>query len=240
MSHQGNDGIVQFEGQRRQRPLPEIQRVEAYWESLRRGRLVPLRSEIDPRGLSGVLENAFVLERIAAGLARFRVAGSQFTKMMGMEVRGMPISAAFTPDGRTKLSDALEAVFAEPACVTLDCVSETGIGRPPLSARMVLLPLRCDLGEVSRVLGALALDGEVGRTPRRLDVAGIEHRTLTGYAEAPVIPARVTPATTPARAQDLADAAAAYAAETTTATPAPSQTPRRKSERPWLRLVHTD
>ena len=231
MSNQGNDGIVRFEELRRQRVFPEIQRVEAYWESLRRGRLVPLRSEVDPRGLTGVLENAFVLERIAPGLARFRVAGSQFTRIMGMEVRGMPISAAFTPDGRSKLSEALEAVFAEPACVSLDCTTETGIGRPPLAARLLLLPLRCDLGDVSRVLGALALDGEIGRTPRRLSVAGIEHRTLTGYAEAPVAPTRVTPAgsVTP-RAAGFAEGAPGFA----------PRAGRPASERPYLRLVKSD
>ena len=61
---------------------------------------MPLRSEIDPRGLKGALEYCFVLERIAPGLARLRVAGSHLGDLMGMEVRGMPITAFYDENGR--------------------------------------------------------------------------------------------------------------------------------------------
>jgi len=33
-----------------------------------------MRSQIDPRGLEQVLPSAFILERIAPGVARFRIA----------------------------------------------------------------------------------------------------------------------------------------------------------------------
>ena len=227
-----NDGIVRFDDLRKQRVYPEIARIEAYWESLRRGRLVPLRSDVDPRGLTGVLENAFVLERIAPGIARFRVAGSRFTNLMGMEVRGMPISAAFTAAGRTRLSEALEAVFSEPACVTLECTAEAGIGRPPLTVRLAFFPLRCDMGQVSRVLGAISIEGDIGRTPRRLTVASLDHRTLTGYAEAPIVPTRPTPRAS--RSTGFAEPVSPYRA------PEVHPATRLKSERPYLRLVKTE
>ena len=47
-----------------------IAEVEAYWEALRGVRMMPLRSEIDPRGIERALDHTFILERIAPGLAR--------------------------------------------------------------------------------------------------------------------------------------------------------------------------
>lgn len=163
------------------RPAAAVQ-IEGYWDALRGHRLVPDRAEIDPRALSGALEHAFVLERIAPGLARFRVAGMHLSDLMGLEVRGMPISAIFTPGSRPDLARALDAVFDEPARVRLSLDGEGGIGRPGLSGEMLLLPLRSDSGEVNRALGCLVMEGGLGRKPRRLTVTETDHKTLTGYA----------------------------------------------------------
>ncbi|MEM1421046.1 MAG: PAS domain-containing protein, partial [Pseudomonadota bacterium] len=54
---------------------PGLSLVEAYWEGLRAGRLVPRRADVDPRGIDQALEYSFILERIAPGMARFRLAG---------------------------------------------------------------------------------------------------------------------------------------------------------------------
>ena len=58
-----------------------------YWQSLRRGRAVPARADVEPHGISRALDYAFVLERIAPGAARFRLAGRHLIDLMGMEVR---------------------------------------------------------------------------------------------------------------------------------------------------------
>ncbi len=68
--------------------------VRAYWEGLRVAGDLPRRDQIDPRGIAGALENTFLLERVAPGIARFRLAGMQLHDLMGMDVRGMPLSAA--------------------------------------------------------------------------------------------------------------------------------------------------
>lgn len=162
--------------------FPAIKEVEAYWESLRAGRLVPRRSDIDPRGIERALEYAFILERIAPGLARMRIAGSHLTELMGMEVRGMPVSAFFTPTGRTQMSDALEEVFDGPSKVVLDLHAEPGMGKPAIAAKMIMLPLKSDLGDISRVLGCFATKGEIGRTPRRFEIDAVESSPLLGDA----------------------------------------------------------
>jgi len=94
---------------------PVIAQIDGYWEALRGDRQVPLRAEVDPRGIDQALENAFILERIAPKVARFRLAGMHLNEMMGMEVRGMPITAMFEPADRASVTALLEHVFEEPA-----------------------------------------------------------------------------------------------------------------------------
>jgi hypothetical protein len=144
--------------------------MRAYWEGLRADRLVPQRAEVDPRGIERALEYAFILDRIAPGIGRFRLAGMHLSDLMGMEVRGMPISAMFIPACRDRLGSVLEAVFADPAIAELSLGAETGIGKPALGARLLLLPLRSDAGEVNRCLGALISAGKMGRAPRRFNL----------------------------------------------------------------------
>lgn len=160
----------------------QIAKVERYWNSVRNGRLVPSRCEIDPRGLDGVLDSAFILERIAGGLARFRIAGSSLNQFTGLELRHMPISSLFLPDSRAVLSEALNATFDEPAIVRMSLVAPTGFGRDHLEGEMILLPLRSDLGDIDRVLGAMTLGGRIGRTPRRVEIVSQERQSLVGYA----------------------------------------------------------
>ena len=145
--------------------------LRAYWETLRKGRGVPARSEVDPRGIERSLEFAFILERVAPGMGRFRLAGTHINDVMGMEVRGMPLSALFTPDGRKKISEITESVFAGPEIAEVDLRAQTGIGKPELEAKLLILPLASDLGDVTRAIGCLVAEGELGRTPRRFDVS---------------------------------------------------------------------
>ena len=183
----GGRKVISMVGFREQVRFLEIKQIEAYWEGLRMGRLVPLRSEIDPRGIERALEFTFILERIAPGLGRFRLSGMHLNDLLGMEVRGMPFTSFFTPAARNTVTDALELVFDGPQVAELTLTAEKGIGRPAMDARVILLPLRSDLGEVTRVLGALVTDGQIGRSPRRFDVTDVQMKALErGHAPATV------------------------------------------------------
>lgn len=147
--------------------------VRAYWEGLRDGTDLPRREQIDPRGISGALENTFLLERVAPGVARFRLAGMQLHDLMGMDVRGMPLTALIDPAGRNRLGAQLESVFAGPGALEVLLDAERGLGRPALEARMLLLPLTGLRGTVDLALGCLAVHGALGRAPRRFAISGI-------------------------------------------------------------------
>lgn len=199
--------------------------LRAYWEALRNGRPVPARSDVDPRGIQRSLDYAFILERVAPGMARFRLAGMHLNDLMGMEVRGMPMTAMFVPQGRQRLADAMERVFKDPAVAELTLNAETGIGKPPLSARLLLLPLKSDFGDVTRAMGCLVAEGPIGRTPRRFEVASVEvGPILTGVTDLRDLPA-------PARAPTFAEPPRPF-------TPAPNMTPEQR--RAQLRLVKSE
>lgn len=170
--------------------------LRAYWEGLRRGRLVPNRADIDPRGIDRALEYAFILERVAPGMGRFRLAGMHLNDLMGMEVRGMPLTAFFAPAGRKAIAEVTEAVFKGPAVAEIELTAETGIGRPPMKAKLLILPLKSDLGDVNRALGCLVAEGaDIGRTPRRFEVTGAQVTPIVQGAPTPAeLPKPVSPA----------------------------------------------
>ncbi|SDD74006.1 PAS domain-containing protein [Paracoccus isoporae] len=197
-------------------PARIIAEMHRYWRTLCRGRAVPDRADVEPQGLRHILDFAFILERIAPGAARFRLAGRHLVDLMGMEVRGMPVCSLLNPDSRGRLSDLLETVFKGPQIATLQLHSPGSFGRPSLDGRLLFLPLRSDLGDVTRALGCLVSQGEIGRGPRRFDVTGdsispvIEGaRPISPVAEAfeepaprwraPPLPAQRPPAPPPRR-----------------------------------------
>ena len=84
----------------------------------------------------------------------------------------------------------LEEVFETPATCTLT-LSDSAPGMPALEARMILLPLKSDLGDVSRSWVAL-WPGRIGRSPRRFDVTGTQVRPI--WTARPVPPSHARPA----------------------------------------------
>lgn len=164
---------------------PALSQLRAYWEGLRAGQELPARTDIDPRGIERALEYAFVAERIAPGVARFRLAGMHLNDLMGMEVRGMPLSCFFEPAAREEVQEQIERAFSEPAAVELHLESSGGFGRPAHKAKMILLPLRGEGGQVLRVLGGLVAEGNIGRTPRRFTLTKVEVQSTAEQEAAP-------------------------------------------------------
>ncbi|MFD1511101.1 PAS domain-containing protein [Lacimonas salitolerans] len=161
-----------------------LAQVEAYWTALFRDGQPPARAQIDPRGIEAALEHAFVAERITPTEARIRVGGHHLSDLLGMEVRGMPVSSLIAPEARAAFGDTLRALFDRTAICRLTLRSPGAIGQPDLTARLLLLPLRGDGNEISRALGCLISDGVIGRAPRRFGI--------TDTTTAPLAARRVT------------------------------------------------
>ncbi|MEJ6478628.1 MAG: PAS domain-containing protein [Octadecabacter sp.] len=143
--------------------------LEGYWNDLFRAQRVPQRCDVDPAQIDHALPSAFLVQRVAPGVARLRVSGQRVNACLGMDAQGMPLSTFFLPSARAELSRALEQMFTTPALVELPIVSPRGIGRPLLRGRLLLLPLADDYGDVTRALGAMWVGGDLGRGPRRFE-----------------------------------------------------------------------
>ena len=97
----------------------------------------------------------------------------------------MPLTSFITPPGRRQISDTLEEVFQRPAVCEIRLSAERAAGKPQMDARMLMLPLKSDLGDVSRILGCLVARGDIGRSPRRFDVIGTKMRPIVTPAAMP-------------------------------------------------------
>ncbi|MEM6889159.1 MAG: PAS domain-containing protein [Pseudomonadota bacterium] len=234
---QNTHNVIDMTQQNKNTGFAPLAQLEAYWEALRGGRLMPNRAEIDPRGIEQALEYSFIVERIAPGIARLRIAGSHLSDLMGMEVRGMPLTSFIAPNSRRRVSDTLEEVFETPATCMLQLYSDQAVGMQPMDGRMLLMPLKSDLGDVSRILGALVTAGDIGRSPRRFDVTDVHLRPITcgGASAATSAAKRVKPAKPAVKAAQKREKAPGFAE---TKTGFKTVTPRQDA--PYLRLVKTE
>ena len=160
---------------------PAVERIVAYWEGLRNGRALPARAEVDPRGLGDAIGNAFLVERIAPGEVRLRIAGRHLCDLMGMEVQGMPLSALFAGRAREQLADSLAQLFELPARVQM-ALAGSGIAGARLTAEMQLLPLADREGRATRALGALASRGVPPAPPCRFLIRDASARPIGAAA----------------------------------------------------------
>ncbi len=90
----------------------------------------------------------------------------------------MPFTSFFTPDARKVIMDQLECVFDGPEVAKISIYTGKEIGRPPISGKVLLLPLKNDQGEISRIMGCFITEGQIGRVPRRFEVESIETTKL--------------------------------------------------------------
>lgn len=167
---------------------PVLSNLEQYWQSLRKDGGIPARADVDPSAIDTALPHTFVLERVAPGVARMRVAGQQLHEILRMEPRGMPLSAFFAADDRSTLAVHLESAFAEPALVAIPVHVPTSLLRPAVKGAMLLLPMRDEYGDVNRVLGALVVNGKLTSRRRRLqidDCQPMRIEPLKAFAPAP-------------------------------------------------------
>ena len=145
--------------------------MERYWGSLPRTRGVPMSKDVDPAKMEGFLEDSFILERVAPGVARIRVAGRNIAGLFGQEPRGLPLTAAFLPEARAPMALHLEKAFFTPGLVEIELTSPRAVGQPKLHGKILLLPLRDDHGRVSRMMGVLIMSGRRGLGGRRFTIS---------------------------------------------------------------------
>ncbi|WP_316014200.1 PAS domain-containing protein [Roseobacter sp. HKCCA0434] len=175
---------------RRQEILDDL---AIYWEELRAGRLAPRRSDIDPGRFGPALEHMFIVETVAGGPMRLRLAGAQLCDVLGMEARGMPAHTLFTEAARGRADDLLAEVLEHPACIDLALIAQ-GEDEARIEGGMMLRPLADDFGGLTRILGCLVMDAAPFSGPLQMEIETIRidtlserrrrHQPMHGFAEA--------------------------------------------------------
>ncbi|NRB02096.1 MAG: PAS domain-containing protein [Rhodobacteraceae bacterium] len=141
--------------------------VEGYWQALTLAGHLPQRKDLKPSALDGALEHVSILERIDTGIFRMRFAGRHISDLMGMEVRGMPLSALIRPGERELLSDALENVRTHHTPTRLKLRAGT------LRGELLVLPLSPDDRNQDHLLACLISDEPAGLAPCRFEIRDV-------------------------------------------------------------------
>ncbi len=180
--------IVDLTGRRKAQADPARHAVERHWQAIRGADGVPAREAIDPSQMLEALDRLILVERIAPRQARIRIAGRRVNDLLGMDLRGMPLSSIIAPPSRDWLGECLAALFDGPARIDLGLAGPRGPLRPRLAAELVLLPLRDRDGVVSRALCYADLPERTGTAPLRMEIAG-ERRSGVAVAARSLAPA---------------------------------------------------
>ena len=160
---------------------PVLQALEAYWQTLRHAQTIPARTDLVPSEIDHVLPYSFILQRVAPGVARFRVAGQKLHELLKMDARGMPLTTLFDPFSRNQIQDYVELAFAEPAIIALSLTSPGNMIRATVNGTILLLPMRDHGGTTNRLLGALVTNAQSGNRPRRFAIdphAPVRHEPI--------------------------------------------------------------
>ncbi len=160
---------------------PILTSLEQYWRTLRHARHIPARNHLNPSKIDHALPHAFILQRVAPGTARFRVAGQRIFEMLKMDARGMPFSTLFHPQAHEGIADFIEIAFGEPAILGLPLISPSTLTRPKIEGAMLLLPMQDDAGQTNRLLGAFVTPDAPQMRPRRFGInpnMPIRHESL--------------------------------------------------------------
>lgn len=234
MTNLTSGSILQLRNFRPAMNDPIILDLITYWEGLRAGRIVPARSDIDPRSIKSALEHTFIVEQVKDGHPRIRLAGMAVCDLLGMELRGMPLRSLIAPPNRDNFDGLLGQVMQTPQITELTLMCEMPHGKIA-KARMLLLPLQDHNGKITRVLGCISLQSTLRASPMRFAITDIKQtRIVAGEAIASVQPAA-----------GFAEVAESYRPQASpqfreiTGNPNHKKTPT-KGGRPNLRLVRDD
>src|SRR6185436_9837763 len=128
------------------------QKLLTYWRRLRGDRLVPHKSEIDPRAIKDHLAFAFLLQRDSDDRFTFRLAGTGLCELFGLELKGHNFIHYWADEAKAGARTALSRVAHLGVPTIAVCVAETA-DLKPIRGEMILVPFEGDRGEGALMLG---------------------------------------------------------------------------------------
>lgn len=123
-----------------------------YWETIRRGRIAPARSDVSPAELAGLLSHLFILQRVDADHAVFRLAGTGFCDLYRREFRDHNFLGLWSGADREHMRALLAAAAVQPAPAGALARAET-IDGVTMDAEILLAPILSPNGRLDRFIG---------------------------------------------------------------------------------------
>src|SRR6266851_7668587 len=142
---------------------PDLQRLYAYWEGLRRGREFPARRDIDPLDFRYALGHVMLLDVLHQPLRfRFRLHGTALTLRAGYDMTGKLADELPNAKNRAMLIERCRTVVEQrrPLAMTDNRL----LGRSTLWFEVLWLPLAEDGSTISMLMGALYYRDEPAET----------------------------------------------------------------------------
>ena len=128
----------------------------AYWNRIRGSEPAPRRSDIEPGDIRRVLPDTFILEVIAAGNHRVRLAGTRMCSLYGREIKGSNFLDLWSDEDRATIAGAAERVSEDAAGVVIEVDLFSARDRS-VTCEFLLLPLRHGVTSHDRILGSCAV-----------------------------------------------------------------------------------
>lgn len=139
-----------------------------HWLTLaqRRGG-IPLREDLDPADITGLLPHLFIVEKIReTGRFFFRLSGTRIREIMGAENTRHFLDELLHGDDLATVSAMFDQVLGQGVCIR-SIEGLTYSDRSYLRVEIVRLPLRAADGECRLVLGCLSrIEDDDRATPR--------------------------------------------------------------------------
>lgn len=131
------------------------QALYAYWNQVRAGRIAPLRLEIEPARIAGILSETFMLERVDADAYQFRLAGTRLGELFGKELRGTNFLEGWEEEDRHTLRQLLSKITGQAAGISLT-IEGASDDRHRVELDVMLLPLIHAGSTINRIIGAMS------------------------------------------------------------------------------------
>jgi hypothetical protein len=139
---------------------PEFRTLYRYWQLKKSEDQLPGRRDIDPSDIPELLSGIYLVDvakrpDTKSFIFRFRLVGTAHFEINGIEITGMTIEQAFTPDHLHNVRAAYtEVVMSKAPLVTYGARSAV-IDKSHLLFDRLLLPLASDGSNVDMLLGHL-------------------------------------------------------------------------------------
>ena len=92
----------------------------AYWNRIRGSEPAPRRSDIEPGDIRRVLPDTFILEVIASGNHRVRLAGTRMCSLYGREIKGGNFLDLWSDEDRHTVASAAERVAEDATGIVIE------------------------------------------------------------------------------------------------------------------------